>query len=167
MQSSDPLPMDVDVAALMAKRHCADGVVTWVALAIGLVLLAVVVVAVIHRARFMKNAVEVRGQIVDYVVESQRHRDTSDIPSRHGLVVKTVGSRPVIEFVTQSGRKMRFVSSLSTRPDTPENPLVLYDPSNPEHAQQKHFFVQTGWILVLAALGAAFTCGGIAMLLRR
>ncbi len=139
----------------------------WVILILGVVLLVSSGVGWVRRARFLDKAIEVRGRIVDYVQTSSRHTDTSGIPGRNGRKVMEVGTRPVIEFMTQDGRAIRFVSSLNTRQDTPAEPPVLYVPADPDHAQQKHFFVQTGWVLVLTALGIALSAMGAALLFRK
>ena len=134
---------------------------------LGVVLLVGSVVAWVQRARFLEQAMETRGVIVGYASVSSVHHDAGDGIRPSGRTVVEVGYRPVIEFTAKDGRLYRFTSRLTANADTPTTPPVLYLPNHPQTAQQKHFFAQTGWVIILTSLGFLLVVGGLAIVSKR
>jgi hypothetical protein len=127
---------------------------------VGVLLLIGAGVAWMRRGQFLSAAVEAPGDVVGHV-SSDVSRPAPPGSSRpiDSAPGRTGSSSPIIEFRTREGRLVRFTSGLSSF-EAGQDITVLYLPDNPERAEVKNPFAQTGWILIMAVLGVGLVIGG-------
>jgi hypothetical protein len=102
---------------------------------------------------FLERAITTEGTVVDLVVNR-----SSDSRSYS----------PVVEFVSQEGRLVEFVSQTGSNPpdySRGERVGVLYLPSEPKQAKINDFFSLWGGLLVVGGLGLIFFLIGMALVI--
>ena len=137
----------------MSKR--AKGGMPWwfyaIFIGMGLVFIAIGIVATIGSRRFLAIAAEAEGRIVDY----SENRDINDDRTMY---------RAVVEF-TVDGETRRFSAntSSSVKPRLGRRVNVLYNPDNPDNARIKSWSAL--WMLptIFLAMGGVFLLLGAAM----
>jgi len=118
-------------------------------------------IAWVRRGQFMAYAVEAKGKVVGHVSSNvSRPSSPGTAGPTDSFEGRTGSSSPIVEFQTPSGKVIRFTSGLSSF-EAGEDITVLYLPDNPNRAEVKNSFAQTGWILIVAALGVALCGAGL------
>ena len=152
-----------------SSPHTADTTNLWFGyplIILGIVFLIGSAVAWIQRSRFLATAQEAQGTIIGYESVDSVHHESTDGSSVNDRTVINVGYRPIIEFTAQDGQKYHFTSRTTATENTNVHPTVLYTPNNPNSAQQKGFFAQTGWVIIITVLGLLLVIGGTAIVLK-
>lgn len=102
---------------------------------------------------FLKNALTTEGLVIELV--ASRSSDSTTY-------------RPVIEFKTQDGSRIEFISSTGSNPPSyskGEAVEVLYQESFPEQAKVNGFFSLWGGSIILGGMGSVFFLVGISIIL--
>ncbi|MEO8089185.1 MAG: DUF3592 domain-containing protein [Gemmatimonadales bacterium] len=108
---------------------------------------------------FIARAVEADGRVTD--LERARSNSSSGSSTTY---------RPVVEFITATGKRIEFVSSVGSSPPSHrvgEAVKVLYNPTNPQSARIKSFFQLWFGFLIVFALGLVFATIGLGMIFVR
>ncbi|MDR0779447.1 MAG: DUF3592 domain-containing protein [Pseudomonadales bacterium] len=101
---------------------------------------------------FLAQAIKTKGAVVELVLSESRD---------------TRAYQPVVQFASQNGQIIQFVSSTSdslfnySRGDIVE---VLYDSKNPKNAEINGFFSLWGMVLILGFMGGVFFLIGVGMI---
>jgi hypothetical protein len=106
--------------------------------------------------RFVASAATATGVVVDLVQRDSE--DTDDGPTY----------RPVVEFTTAAGHKVRFTSSFGSNPPSHRSGdavTVLYDPAAPQGARIRSFLHLWFGVLILGFVGVVFSGVGCGLLI--
>lgn len=102
------------------------------------------------------------------VIELQRRRAEGEyVRTRTDAVTRLQPKylyRPVVEFATPRGRRVRFVGGVAMRPAPYRigaRVPVLYDPDNPQRAQINRFVYLWFYMLMLMGFGTFFMAMGL------
>ena len=127
---------------------------------IGLGMLAASLVIFNNTRSFIARAVEAPGKVIDLERSSSR--------SSSGSSSSTY--RPVVEFITATGKRIEFTSSVGSSPPSHqvgEAVTVLYHPAQPQSARIKSFFQLWFGFLIVFFLGLVFAAIGLTMVFAR
>ena len=128
------------------------GIIKVVFSVVGLGMLALAFYLTTSTMSFTADALEANGVVVDLV--SSRSSDSTTY-------------RPVVEFTTQTGQQIEFVSSTGSNPPSysrGEEVVVLYNPGTPENARIDGFFSLWGAPLIVGVMGFIFAAVGLSMI---
>lgn len=103
------------------------------------------------RARtFLEGAVTTVGIVTEVLREESVQTDND------GFRTTDTMFRPVVRFSTESGEQIEFASGVSTNPPSYRKGgqvPVAYDPSDPQKAKIKSFWLVWGFAVVAAGIG--------------
>ncbi|NOZ20551.1 MAG: DUF3592 domain-containing protein [Planctomycetes bacterium] len=129
-------------------------------LAVALILFLVAGLVYNHTKKFMETSVTTTGTVTDF----ELRRSSSSSSSSSGVYY------PLVEFKTDKGETVEFVSSCGSRPaayDKGESVTVRYDPGStkyPYRARIDTFASNWLGVIIPGALGAAFAVAAVIML---
>lgn len=111
---------------------------------------------------FVENAIPAKGQVVAYeYTDSSRVQRSQDTSVGFAGRVDVSQASPVIQFHTQEGIEVEFVSSSTASVGSGEALEVLYQPGKPKEAVINDFFSLWGWIYLLGGFGAISVLVGL------
>ena len=99
---------------------------------------------------FLEGAVTTVGIVTDVLREESVQTDND------GFRTTDTMFRPVVRFSTESGEQIEFASGVSTNPPSYRKGgqvPVAYDPSDPQKAKIKSFWLVWGFAVVAAGIG--------------
>ena len=123
---------------------------------VGLTLLGVSFFVGKSRYAFVKASLETEGEVIDLVSVHSKGRTGS-----------STTYAPYIQFTDAMGRKVYFISTISSNPpsyDLGEKVTVIYDSEAPEEARMKGFFAIWGMTSICGLVGTIFFTIGYLLL---
>jgi len=111
---------------------------------------------------FFRQRAKIRRSLpaVGVVIELMRHRAEGEYAREKtaaGVKIKSKYLyRPVVRFKTETGRTIRFVASVASRPmpyQVGEQVAVIYNPDNPQEAQINRFLYLWFYVVMLIFFG--------------
>lgn len=113
----------------------------WVAIVIGLVAIGFGIYSYINTEKFMEDAIETTGVVVD--VYEKKDSNNKDNRTKHEKKTNQSAKKtycPIIEFVTEAGDTVEFKSingsTDKNKYKVGDDIVVYYDPDNPVKARQ-------------------------------
>jgi hypothetical protein len=133
-------------------------------LLVGVGLLAWGVLRLLRQRATIARSLPAEGTII----ELQRQRAEGEYvrtPAGEGTQIQPkLLFRPVVQFTTAHGRRVRFVTGVAVRPapyQVGARVPVLYDPDDPPRAQIDRFLYLWFHVLLLIGFGTFFTAMGL------
>ena len=122
----------------------------WLLLLLSLACLGVAGWLYIRARKFLEGAVTTVGIVTDVLREESVETDNDGIRTINTMF------RPVVRFSTESGEQIEFASGVSTNSPSYRKGgqvPVAYDPSDPQKAKIKSFWLVWGFAVVAAGIG--------------
>ncbi len=130
----------------------------------GIILILWSVWKLVEQKKFADTAISASGTIVGYEYsDGSRQQLSQDTSSGFAGRLDVSQASPIVEYTTQDGESISFVSSTTIDLSSSEKVPLLYLPTDLQNAQIDDFFSLWGWIYILSGFGAIISIVGVAL----